>query len=299
MIWLAGEDEAWAGEELTWTEEQAESRLLAEGEGSIPFRVTGVDLNGLGSIDHFDPGPFRLPGAGGCTAGQIKGFWQTCQGSLDPGNAARTAGSQRQIECQGWVGTRSSLGTTSQEDDGGKVRREPGQDIDRLHGERRQVFSIQRGKLAAHFQQERELFPGIVGDREAPGGCVRIGNPVIGNDVYVWKRREIKLEEVRIKTMQARRQGKGVWVGNHVLAHAEARKKPHGPGPESISGAQGHGGWIAAGFELPDLVVDVIIGAQAEIRRQGGFQWFARAESPFTHAYSIQAFGPKVKGFLC
>jgi hypothetical protein len=129
-------------------------------------------------------------------------------------------------------------------------------------------------------------FASAVGDRETPGNGVRIGNPIFGNNVYIEERCEIKLEIIWKESMQARWQGKGSRIGNHLAAKSEARKKAHGTRPQAVGGVQGQGGRVtAAGFELPDLIIDVIGLTQAKIRGQGECQRVAGAESPIAHVY--------------
>lgn len=106
------------------------------------------------------------------------------------------------------------------------------------------------------------------------------------------------MQEIGIEMPQARWQGKGGRVGNHPTVHGKTRKDPHGAGTQTVSGEQSQGSRVAAGFEFPDLIVDVIGGAQAEIGSQSENHGVAGAESPFTHKYSIRGFGQKVKGFV-
>ena len=106
------------------------------------------------------------------------------------------------------------------------------------------------------------------------------------------------MEEVGIKSAQTRRQMKCSWVGKRLTAQGEARKQAHEAGAQAVSGAKGQGRRIAAGFELPDMIVDVIGAAQAEIRCQVECLRVTGTEIPIAHAYSIRSFWPKVKGFV-
>ena len=123
MIRLAGENKAWVGKILIGTKEQAESGLLAEGKGGIPVRVAGVDIDGLGGVDPFDPGQFGFPGTGGRAAGQFERVGRVGEGSLDPGETARVSRGKGQVECQGRVRAGSGLGAAGKEDDRSEVRR--------------------------------------------------------------------------------------------------------------------------------------------------------------------------------
>ena len=106
------------------------------------------------------------------------------------------------------------------------------------------------------------------------------------------------MQEVGIEMSQARRRGKAGRVDNRPAFQGKTRKDAHEAGAQAVSGTQGQGRWVTAGFEFPDLIVDVIGGAQAEIRCQSEHQGVAGAESPCTHKYSIRGFGLKVKGFV-
>ena len=66
--------------------------------------------------------------------------------------------------------------------------RAPGQEVDRMNGKWCEALSIQWDKLAAKFHLKGARFCSAVGDCEAPGGGVRIGNPILGNYVYVAER---------------------------------------------------------------------------------------------------------------
>ena len=139
----------------------------------------------------------------------------------------------------------------------------------------------------------------MVGDREAPGSGIRIGGPIFGNDIQAGERGEIEQEEVGVETMQAGRLEKAGRVGNCLGTQGEAWKEAHEAGAQTVGGLQGQGGWVAAAdFKLPDLIVEVIGGAQAEIGCQSESQRVAGGEIPIAHTYSIRVFGLKVKGFV-
>ena len=156
------------------------------------------------------------------------------------------------------------------------------------------------GASCPHSSRSSSEWPGgVVGEREAPGGGMRIGYPIFGNDIQAGEGAEIEQEVVGVETTQAGRLEKVGRVGNRLGTQAEARKEPHEAGAQAVGGVQGQGGRVAAaGFELPDLVVDVIGGTQAEIGCQGESQRVARSEIPIAHGYSIRGFGSKVKGFV-
>ena len=92
---------------------------------------------------------------------------------------------------------------------------------------------------------------------------------------------------------------KAGWVGNSLGTQGEAWKEAHEAGAQTVGGVQGQGRRVAgAGFKLPDLIVEVIGIAQAEIGCQSESQRVTGGEIPFAHAYSIRGFGWKVKGFV-
>ena len=75
------------------------------------------------------------------------------------------------------------------------------------------------------------------------------------------------MEKIGIESTQARWQGKGSRIGDHLAAQAEARKNAHEAGAQAVRGAQGQSGRVAAtDFEFPDLIVDEIGATQAKIR---------------------------------
>ena len=159
LVRLAREHETWARKVLARAEEQAERGLLAEGKRGIPVRVAGVNINCLGGIDPFNPGPFGFPGAGSRATGQIEGGGGICEGRLrHQVRLARTAGSKGHVS-DGQGGVRPSAGLRfppGQKDQRRKVRCAPGEDIDRMHGDGGKVLPIQWGKLCAQFQEQCE-----------------------------------------------------------------------------------------------------------------------------------------------
>ena len=59
---------------IPW-EEQAETGILAERQGCIPIRVTGVNFYGSPGIDQFYARASRIPGLGGSQTGCVEELW--------------------------------------------------------------------------------------------------------------------------------------------------------------------------------------------------------------------------------
>ena len=194
---------------LAGAEEEAEGGFLAESQGGIPIRVAGVDFEGVGIVDQFNPGPFRRPGSGRRPACQFEGIRRVWQCGMHPGEAVRAAGWESQFGNQGRIGTRPGQGSAGQEDDRGQVRSAPGQDVHRLHVKRRQALPFQRSKLAAYFQQERGDIIRMIGDCKAPGQhCAN---------------REPSTRQLRLYREKVRNRDAGSWDRN--IASAAARER--------------------------------------------------------------------------
>ena len=89
-------------------EEQAEGCFLAERQGSIPFRVASLDLDGFPSIDQFNARAFGVPELGGNQAGSIEGCLVPSSGGLGPSQLAGSTRGQVEFNHQRrlWPGPR-------------------------------------------------------------------------------------------------------------------------------------------------------------------------------------------------
>jgi hypothetical protein len=168
-----------------------------------------------------------------------------------------------------------------------------------LPGEKDEALTCKWDKLSTQLEQETSWFSTTVGEGESPSDSLRMGYPEFSQYFKIRARTKIERECIGEELAQARRQRKSCWIGNGLSAKAEAGKDSHQGCPQSVGGTQGKGWRISApGLEFPDMVVEVVGGAQAKISRQGEGEWIPRAKRPSSHRISIRSFLLEVKGFV-
>ncbi len=160
-----------------------------------------------------------------------------------------------------------------------------------MPGERGKPLPFQRSKLSTQFKQKAGWFTALIHNSETPGDGMRVGCPVFSINFNPGNRGKIEPEEIGVETTQSRWGQERGRVGYRLVAKGEAREETHTAGAQPVGGSQSQRRRVAtADLKFPDMIVDVVGGAQAKISRQGEGERIPRAECPFAHPSSIRLF---------
>ena len=146
--------------------------FLAEGKSGVPFHVSGADVESLAFVKHFNARQFRLPGAGGCFACQVKCLGDGIESGFSEGKGSSGARTQFQFQHERRVGTRTVFWSTRQKYHGGNSAGLSCQNIYKLLLGGDDGLPVERGERGAHFKVNGAHGIRGIGEGGAPGNRV-------------------------------------------------------------------------------------------------------------------------------